>query len=336
MSTSRGQILVCGGAGYIGSHLCKRLAREGFQPVVFDNLSTGHRWAVKWGPLIEGDLLDPVALAEVFANHRIQAVLHFAAKSLVAESMREPSLYMRNNVVGTLNLIDAMRQAGVHRLVFSSTAAVYGNPEYTPIDEAHPTRPINPYGWSKLMAEQVIRQACHAEGLRAVCLRYFNAAGADAEGEIGEAHDPETHLIPNLIKAALDPALGVATIFGNDYPTPDGTCIRDYIHVEDLAEAHLSALRLTEDAGGCEVFNLGSGVGYSVAEVLGECQRQCGGLPRADMQPRRPGDPARLVANVERARDGLAFNARKDMTSTVASARAWHLNLAGVMIDGRP
>lgn len=326
MSVNRGQILVCGGAGYIGSHMCKRLAREGFQPVVFDNLSTGHRWAVKWGPLIEGDLLDQEALADVFASHQIQAVLHFAAKSVVPESVRQPSLYIRNNVVGTLNLIEAMRHAGVNRLVFSSTAAVYGNPEYTPIDEAHSTKPINPYGWSKLMAEQAIQQACDAEGLRAVCLRYFNAAGADADGEIGEAHDPETHLIPNLIKAALDPALGVATIFGNDYPTPDGTCIRDYIHVEDLAEAHLSALQLTEEADGRHIFNLGRGIGHSVAEVLKECQRQCGGLPRAIAQPRRPGDPSELVADGIFTRSRLDFSPTRTIEEIIRSAKNWHQN----------
>src|SRR4249919_710048 len=202
MPTSSRQILVCGGAGYIGSHMCKQLARAGDVPVTFDNLSTGHRRAVQWGPLVEADLLDPAALAAAFEQHRIDAVMHFAARSLVAESMQQPALYFRNNVTGTLNLLDAMRAAGVDKLVFSSTAAVYGNPDYTPIDEAHPTRPINPYGWSKLMAERQIAEQCRAHGLRAACLRYFNAAGADPEGEIGEAHEPETHLIPNIIKAA--------------------------------------------------------------------------------------------------------------------------------------
>lgn len=220
-------VLVCGGAGYIGSHTCKALARNGFLPVTLDNLSTGHRWAVQWGPLIEGDLLDETALREAFEHHQITAVMHFAAHSLVAESVADPGLYFRNNVTGTLNLLDAMRSADVIHLVFSSTAAVYGIPEYTPIDERHPTRPINPYGWSKLIAERLVAEYAQAYGLRAACMRYFNAAGADAEGETGEAHEPETHLIPNIIRAALGPTAKPVTVFGDDYDTPDGTCIRD-------------------------------------------------------------------------------------------------------------
>jgi UDP-glucose-4-epimerase GalE len=317
-------ILVCGGAGYIGSHMCKRLSREGHTPVTFDNLSTGHEWAVKWGPLVHGDLLDPAALAAVFREHRIDAVMHFAALSIVSESMRDPGRYFRNNVTGTLNLLDAMRTAGVDKLVFSSTAAVYGNPEYTPIDEAHPTRPINPYGWSKLMAERAIEEYCRAYDLRAVSLRYFNAAGADSEGEIGEAHEPETHVIPNIVRAALDPSLGPVRIFGNDYDTPDGTCVRDYVDVEDLCEAHLRAADLLSRSSGFQVFNLGTGSGNSVCEVVDQCRDLCGGAPDADFQPRRAGDPACLVADPASAKSTLDWQPTHTLRDSVASVLRWH------------
>jgi UDP-glucose-4-epimerase GalE len=317
-------ILVCGGAGYIGAHMCKALARAGHLPVVLDNFSSGHRRAVRWGPLVEADLLDRDALARAFDAHRVDAVMHFAARSLVAESMQQPELYFRNNVTGTLNLLDAMRAAGVDRLVFSSTAAVYGNPEYTPIDEAHPTRPINPYGWSKLMAERQIAEYCRAHGLRAACLRYFNAAGADADGEIGEAHEPETHLIPNILKAALDPARGPVQLFGNDYDTPDGTCIRDYVHVEDLCDAHLRALDYLAGHPGCHAFNLGTGTGHSVAEVLAACRAACDGRPAAEYAARRPGDPATLVASAARARDLLDWQPLRSMAQIAATAIHWH------------
>jgi UDP-glucose-4-epimerase GalE len=321
-------VLVCGGAGYIGAHMCKALAAAGLEPVVFDNLSTGHREAVRWGPLVEGDLLDPAALAGVFSAHRVDAVLHFAARSLVAESMREPGLYFRNNVTGTLNLLDAMRTAGVGRLVFSSTAAVYGDPVYAPIDEAHPTAPINPYGWSKLLAERQIAEYCRAHGLRAACLRYFNAAGADPDGELGEAHDPETHLIPNLLRAALarTPAEGggePAGIFGDDYDTPDGTCVRDYIHVADLCDAHLLALARLDAAPGMQVFNLGGGHGSSVAEVLAVCREVSGAAIPERRLPRRPGDPAVLVASSDAARRELGWQPRYGLRDCVAHALAW-------------
>ncbi|WP_024538262.1 UDP-glucose 4-epimerase GalE [Comamonas badia] len=317
-------VLVCGGAGYIGSHMCKRLARAGLVPVTFDNLATGHRSAVQWGPLEIGDLLHPADLSAVFARYPLQAVLHFAARSLVGESAREPALYLRNNVTGTLNLLDAMRSAGVGKLVFSSTAAVYGNPLYTPIDEAHPAQPINPYGLSKWLAEQQIRAYCEAYGLRAVCLRYFNAAGADADGETGEAHEPETHLIPNIIRAALTPSLGPVKLFGNDYPTADGTCVRDYIHVEDLAQAHLLALDYMNGQAGFHVFNLGTGQGNSVAEVLAQCQALCAGAPASETQPRRPGDPATLVASATLARETLGWTPRHGLDSILRSALRWH------------
>jgi UDP-glucose-4-epimerase GalE len=317
-------ILVCGGAGYIGSHMCKHLALAGHVPVTFDNLSTGHRWAVKWGPLVEGDLLDPDSLAKVFAEYPIKAVMHFAARSLVAESMQQPGLYFRNNVGGTLNLLDAMHAAGVDKLVFSSTAAVYGNPEYTPIDEAHPTRPINPYGWSKLMAERQIEEYCRAHDLRAVCLRYFNAAGADPDGEIGEAHEPETHLIPNIIKAALDPSRGPAQIYGDDYDTPDGTCIRDYIHVSDLCDAHLRALGHMAEQPGFHVFNLGSGSGSSAAEVLNIGRKLLAGKPANELRPRREGDPTRLVASLGLANQRLGWAPANSLSHCIESAIAWH------------
>jgi UDP-glucose-4-epimerase GalE len=317
------KVLVCGGAGYIGSHMCKRLAREGHVPVTFDNLSTGHDWAVKWGPLVRGDMLEPTILADVFRDYRIDAVLHFAARSEVGESMQDPGLYFRNNVTGTLNLLDAMRAASVDKLVFSSTAAVYGNPDYTPIDEAHPTRPINPYGWSKLMAERAIGEYCHAHSFRAVSLRYFNAAGADSDGEIGEAHEPETHLIPNVIRAAIDPSRAPVRLFGNDYDTPDGTCIRDYVHVEDLCDAHLRALAHLDRAQGFHVFNLGSGHGSSVAEVLAACRALCDGAPESTKAPRRPGDPPVLVAINAAATAAMGWRSDRTLPDCVATALAW-------------
>jgi UDP-glucose-4-epimerase GalE len=317
-------VLVCGGAGYIGAHMCKALAAADLVPVTFDNLSTGHREAVRWGPLVEGDLLEPASLRNAFAAWPVRAVLHFAARSLVGESVREPGLYFRNNVAGTLNLLDAMRAAGVDRLVFSSTAAVYGDPIYVPIDEAHPTRPINPYGWSKLMAERQIAEYCRAHGLRAACLRYFNAAGADPAGEAGEAHEPETHLIPNLLRAALAPEGGEpASIFGDDYDTPDGTCVRDYIHVADLCDAHLLALARLESAPGMHVFNLGGGQGSSVAEVLSVCREVSGATIPERRMPRRPGDPAVLVASAEAARRDLGWQPRHGLRDCVAHALAW-------------
>jgi UDP-glucose-4-epimerase GalE len=316
-------ILVVGGAGFIGSHVCKGLSRAGHTPIVFDNFSTGHEWAVKWGPFFRGDLLDPQALGKAFADYHIDAVMHFAARSQVAESVREPALYLRNNVVGTLNLLEAMRTAGVGRLVFSSTAAVYGNPEYVPLDEAHPTQPINPYGWSKLMAERAIAEYCRAYRMGAAVLRYFNAAGADGGAEIGEVHDPETHLIPNIVRAALDPALGPVKIFGDDYPSPDGTCVRDSGHVEDLCDAHLRAIHWLENDRGLMVFNLGSGCGNSVAEVVEACRRHCGGAPEAVMSERRPGDPAILIASRSAAEKALGWRPRRTLADCVESAIRW-------------
>jgi UDP-glucose-4-epimerase GalE len=317
-------VLVCGGAGYIGSHMCKRLSLEGHVPITFDNLSTGHVWAVKWGPLLRGDLLDPGALANTFRDHRIEAVMHFAARSLVSESVQSPELYFRNNVTGTLNLLDAMRIAKVGKLIFSSTAAVYGTPDYTPIDEAHPTRPINPYGWSKLMAERVIEESCNAHGMRAISLRYFNAAGSDLDGQIGEAHEPETHLIPNVIRAAIDASREPVKLFGDDYDTPDGTCVRDYVHVEDLSDAHLRSLDLLERTTGYQMFNLGSGHGCSVAQVIAVCREQCDGAPASTIAPRRRGDPAVLIASNSAAAAALGWVPHRTLKDCVRSAIVWH------------
>ena len=317
-------ILVCGGAGYIGAHMCNLLARSGFAPVALDNLTTGHEWTVKWGPLERRDLLDLDGLSAVFRRHRFDAVMHFAAHSLVGESVKDPGLYFRNNVTGTLNLLDAMRASGVRRLVFSSTAAVYGNPEYSPIDEAHPTRPINPYGWSKLLAERQIEEYCRAYGMAAACFRYFNAAGADPEGGLGEAHEPETHLIPNILRAALEPSRGPVKIFGDDYETPDGTCVRDYVHVSDLCDAHLRALDFLERHPGYHVFNLGTGRGHSVAEVLAACRSLCEGQPQALHEDRRPGDPPVLVAGSGKAAELLGWQPKASLQDCIRDALAWH------------
>ena len=259
-------ILVTGGAGYVGSHACKALAANGLNPIAYDNLLTGHDWAVKWGPLARGDILDRDRLDEVFRLYQPSAVLHFAALAYVGESVEHPSRYYTNNVSGTLNLLDAMRRHGVNQIVFSSTCATYGIPEAVPISEAHPQKPINPYGSSKLMVERILADYGAAYGLRSISLRYFNAAGADPEGQIGEDHDPETHLIPLVLSAACggEPI----TIYGTDYDTPDGTCIRDFIHVTDLADAHVLALKALQEQCNRPSYNLGTGKGYSVREVI--------------------------------------------------------------------
>ncbi|KRA76668.1 UDP-glucose 4-epimerase [Lysobacter sp. Root667] len=317
-------VLVCGGAGYIGSHMVRRLAAAGHQVTVFDNLSTGHREAVAGAELVVGDLLDPSALAQLFGQRRFDAVVHFAARSLVGESVAQPYLYYENNVVGSLNLLRAMREAGVERIVFSSTAAVFGHPECEPIDEDHPTRPINPYGASKLMVERLLADAAQAYGLRSVSLRYFNAAGAATEGGIGEAHEPETHLIPNVLRSALGrgPALKV---FGTDYPTRDGTCVRDYVHVDDLCEAHLAALRFMGETAGAHLFNLGNGQGFSVLEVLDAAARVAGAKIDYETAPRRAGDPAVLVASSRKAREQLGWSPQHtDIEAIIASAWNWH------------
>ncbi|ULU26263.1 UDP-glucose 4-epimerase GalE [Dyella terrae] len=318
------RVLVCGGAGYIGSHMVRQLLRRGQEPVVFDNLSTGHRAAVQGAPLIVGDVTDPASLAEVFSNGRFDAVLHLCSLSLVAESTIKPYAYYQVNVAGTLNLLEAMQAAGVSRIVFSSTAAVYGVPRTPLIDETHPTEPISPYGASKRMVEQMLADAAHAYGLRSVTFRYFNAAGADASGDIGEAHEPESHLIPNVLRTALGQSSGLK-VFGIDYPTPDGTCVRDYIHVDDLASAHLKALEFLEDNEGAHIFNLGSERGFSVQEIIHAAERVTGrSIPR-DILGRRAGDPPVLVASNARARDVLGWQPEhSDIDTIIASAWRWH------------
>lgn len=318
------RILVCGGAGYIGAHMVKCLAEHGHEITVFDNLATGHRAAVPWGTLVVGDVLDRAALDAVFASGRHDAVMHFCARSLVGESVVEPYACYRNNVVGTLTLLEAMRAAGVDRIVFSSTAAVFGNPLHDLIDEDHPVAPINPYGASKQMCERLLADAAAAYGLRAVALRYFNAAGADPAGRIGESHRPETHLIPNVLRAALGqgPAL---QLFGDDYPTRDGTCVRDYVHVDDLAAAHLAALALMEDRPGFHAFNLGNGAGFSVREVIAAAERVAGRRIACAVAPRRPGDPPTLVASSARARGQLGWRPRySELDAIIETAWRWH------------
>jgi UDP-glucose 4-epimerase len=318
------KVLVCGGAGYIGSHMVRHLVACGHEVVVFDNLSTGHREAADTATLVVGDLLDPASLASLFATHRFDAVMHFCALSLVGMSMNEPYLYYRNNVTGTLNLLQAMQTAGVAKLVFSSTAAVFGNPETALIDENHPTRPINPYGASKLMVERVLADAAQAYGLRSVTLRYFNAAGADRSGDLGESHEPETHLIPNVLRAALGGGTTLK-VFGDDYATRDGTCVRDYIHVNDLASAHLKGIEFMVDHDGAHVFNLGNGQGFTVLEVIDAARCVTGVDITFERAPRRAGDPPVLVASSSKARKLLGWKpVFTDMSAIVESAWRWH------------
>lgn len=316
-------VLVTGGAGYIGSHACKALAAAGYQPVVFDNLSGGHREAVRWGPLEIGDVTDTDALVSVMERHRIESVMHFAAYISVGESIVEPSRYYRNNFGGTLSLLAAMTMREVRNLVFSSTAAVYGIPDEVPVPEAAPTVPINPYGWSKLASEQAIADHAVAHGLRFAALRYFNASGADPDGEVGEAHDPETHLIPLALEAAKGGA--PLSMFGDNYPTPDGTCVRDYIHVSDLADAHVAALAHLERGRDSARLNLGTGAGLSVRQILDSVERVTGRTVPVTLCPRRPGDPPSLVAAADRARDLLGWSPRRsDVDTIVATAWDWH------------
>ncbi len=317
-------ILVCGGAGYIGAHAARALAEAGHAVTVFDNLSTGHREAVRWGGLVEGDVRDAAALGRLFAAQRFDAVMHFCALSVVSDSVREPNLYYDNNVAGSLRLLEAMREAGVDRLVFSSTASVFGTPQRERVDESHPCQPINPYGSSKLMVERILADAARAYGLRSVALRYFNAAGASPSGEIGESHDPETHLIPNALRAVLGEGEGLR-LFGNDYPTADGTCVRDYVHVDDLAAAHLAALSYMDAHEGAHAFNLGNGNGFSVLEVVGAVERVSGRtLPRTWAE-RRAGDPPTLVAASDLARRELGWTpAYTDMDAIIETAWRWH------------
>jgi UDP-glucose-4-epimerase GalE len=317
-------ILVTGGAGYIGSHTTKVLAKQGFNPVVLDNLDMGHRWAVRYGSLVVGDLADADLIRRVLKEYRIDAVLHFAAHAYVGESMAAPERYFRNNVANTLNLVEAMLSCNVRHIVFSSTCATYGVPESTPISESHPQVPVNPYGESKLFIEKVLRWNGQAHGLNSVALRYFNAAGADPEGELGEDHTPETHLIPLVIEAALGQRRSVE-IYGTQYATPDGTAVRDYIHVMDLARAHVLALKYLLGGGESTAFNLGTQRGRSVREVIECVERIAGGRIRVVERDSRPGDPAALVAHAARAAKILGWRPKYvRLDPIVRTAFAWH------------
>lgn len=317
-------ILVCGGAGYIGSHMVRDLVDTGHEVVVLDNLSTGHRESIDGVPLEVVDLNDLDAVDGVFGRHSFDAVMHFSARSLVSESMRAPYDYYRNNVSGTLNLLASMRRNRVDRIVFSSTAAVFGRPLTHRIDEAHPRSPINPYGQSKLMVEQMLVDAARAHGLRSVCLRYFNAAGAHPSGLIGEAHDPETHLIPNILRSLLSGDRPLE-VFGNDYDTPDGTCVRDYVHVCDLVHAHGLALSYLDRHEGAHAFNLGNGQGFSVLEVIAAVERVTGRKVPYQFVARREGDPALLVAGSRLAASELGWIPRHtQIDDIIASAWQWH------------
>ncbi|MEX2167781.1 MAG: UDP-glucose 4-epimerase GalE [Pirellulales bacterium] len=316
-------ILVTGGAGYVGSHAVKLLAERGHDVWVYDSLAEGHRQAVSAEKLIVGDLLDRAKVESELCKHQIEAVMHFAAFAYVGESVTDPAKYYRNNVVGTLSLLDAMRSCGAKRIVFSSTCATYGVPERVPIREAHPQQPINPYGFTKLAIERALADYCRAYELGYAALRYFNAAGAASDGTIGEDHDPETHLIPIILQAALGQRSHV-DIYGTDYPTPDGTCIRDYIHVEDLATAHLAAIEQVEP--GIELkLNLGTGNGASVREVIEACRAVTGREIATREVARRPGDPPELVADASAARELLDWDPQfKSIRPIVESAWRWH------------
>jgi UDP-arabinose 4-epimerase len=317
-------ILVTGGAGYVGSHACKALAKAGYTPVVFDNLSRGHRAAVRWGPLVTGELSDRAALVAAMHQHSVTAIMHFAAFAYVGESVADPELYYRNNVSGTLNLLGAMREAGIGSIVFSSTCAVYGEPDEIPMRENVSLAPVNPYGETKLAIERALKWYAGAYGIRYAALRYFNAAGADPEGEIGENHDPETHVIPLAIRAALGQA-GPISVFGTDYPTADGSAIRDYIHVTDLADAHVRALGYLDQGGASAAINLGTGSGTSVLELIGSIERVSGRKVPRNLAPRRAGDPPALVADPSLAARLLGWRApHSDIDTIVRTALAWH------------
>lgn len=316
-------VLVTGGAGYIGSHACKALAKAGYAPVTYDNLVCGHEWAVKWGPLERGDILDRARLAEVIGHYRPSTIMHFAAFAYVGESVTDPGKYYRNNVMGSLNLLEAARDHGIDQFVFSSTCATYGIPDQLPITEDTPQQPINPYGTSKLMVERMLADFGAAHGLRSIALRYFNAAGADPDCEIGEDHDPETHLIPLVLDAASGRRDNV-TIFGTDYDTLDRTCIRDYIHVSDLADAHVKALEALGSGRPSDVYNLGNGLGFSVQDVVKSVERVTGLRVPVVLGERRSGDPAALMSDATKAREGLGWQPRiPDLDQIVGTAWAW-------------
>jgi len=317
-------ILVVGGAGYIGSHMCKYLARHGYNPVALDSLVYGHAEAVKWGPFYEGSMENKDLLDHIFTHHEIAAVMHFAAYCYVGESVTEPAKYYRNNVSNTEVLLEEMVKYRIDNFIFSSSCATYGDPVEIPITEDHPQNPVNPYGKTKLMVEQMLADFHHAYGLKHICLRYFNAAGADPEGEIGEDHRPETHLIPLVLQAALGKKDAIS-VFGDDYPTPDGTCIRDYIHVNDLAQAHLLALKKLFNGFSIGHYNLGNGEGHSVKEVINCAAQITGQTIPVRIDGRRRGDPAMLIGSSKRAVEALGWKPQfADLETIIKTAWSWH------------
>ena len=317
-------ILVTGGAGYIGSHACKALAKNGFLPIAYDNLSTGHAYAVKWGPLIEGDLNDRAKLDQAIHTYQPKAVMHFAANAIVIESMIDPAKYYRNNLISMISLLDAMRTGGIDRLVFSSSCATYGHPHFNPITEDHPQLPINPYGRSKLMIEQMLDDYEMAYGIRSVKLRYFNAAGADLETHIGEDHSPETHLIPSIIQSALN-VRDEIVVYGTDFSTTDGSAVRDYIHVDDIADAHVASLKYLLQTNTSIALNLGTGRGYSALEIIDAIQKYCGKTLPVRLEQRRQGEPAFLVASANKAKEILGWAPQtSDLGALIDSAWKWH------------
>lgn len=323
-------VFVTGGAGYVGSHCCRAFAEAGWRVVVFDNLSRGWRDFVRWGELIEGDLMDPRQIAGALARVKPDLVAHFAAFAYVGESVTDPGIYYANNVVGTLNLLDGMRSAGVGKILFSSTCATYGVPTAIPIDETHPQEPINPYGRSKLMVEKIMADYSAAYGVRHVALRYFNAAGADPSGQIGERHEPETHVIPLAIEASMT-GQDTFRIFGDDFDTRDGTAVRDYIHVTDLADAHLRAIDYLQAGGASDVFNLGTGVGTTVAEIAAAVERVGGRPLQRIVTGRREGDPPALVAEARKAWEVLGWKpVHSDIDNIIRTAWRWHGQQADV------
>ena len=321
------RLLIPGGAGYIGSHMVKYAQEHGHEVVVLDDFSTGHEWAIKDCEILRVNLLDQDKLAQLLKGRRFDGVIHFAAKSIVGESLQKPDLYYRNNVVGTLNLVNEMMNNDIHNLVFSSTAAIFGNPVTEKIAEDHPKNPINPYGQSKLMVENMLRDISAIYDINATCFRYFNAAGADPSGAIGEAHNPETHLIPNILKSTISGG-GSLKVFGDDYETHDGTCVRDYVHVTDLAQAHLLGLEYMKDNRGFSAFNLGNGSGFSVLDIVESCERVVKKTIPYALDSRRVGDPARLVADSSAAIQKMRWKPKfSEIDQIIESAYKWHKSL---------
>ena len=320
-------ILVTGGAGYIGSHCCKELSKKGFQPVTIDNLVYGHEDFVKWGEFFKGDVGDPAPLKKCLDQHKIDAVMHFAAYAYVGESVEDPVKYYENNLRNTIQLLHAVLDHKIKYFVFSSTCATYGHPQKTPIDEDHPQNPINPYGKTKRMIEEIMQDYQNAYGLKYISLRYFNAAGADPDAEVGEDHDPETHLIPLVLDAAIGKRKDIK-VFGTDYETPDGTCIRDYIHVTDLAQAHILALQQLMDGADSNAYNLGNGQGFSVLEIIERARKITGKNITVENSDRRPGDPPVLIASNEKAVKELGWKPQyADIDDIIGTAWRWHKTL---------